>query len=205
MKQEIITIDLGGVNSYLLKSDNGFILVDTGGHLVMDKEFSNRLDLLKQKLENNGCTSENIKLILLTHGDIDHVCNAAYLRDKYQTKIALHKNDWYLVEQLNIQDFMHSFHYRSLILKIVFILMGNTIRKVGKKTVESFNAFTPDIVIDEKFKLSDLGFDGKIIHVPGHTSDSVAILTKNGELIAGDMFSNIKKPKLCLMLLTLIC
>lgn len=181
MKQEIIQIDLGGVNCYLLKSDNGFILIDSGGHLIMDKEFSNRLNLLEQELENNGCTPENIKLILLTHGDNDHVCNAAYLRDKYKTKIALHKADCYLVAHLNINDFMHSFHYRSIIFKIVFLLMRNTILNVSIKTVEDFSAFTPDILIDDNFCLSDFGFDGEVIHVPGHTPGSVVILTKDND------------------------
>lgn len=37
MKQEIIRIDLKGVNTYLLKSKNGYILVDAGGPLVLDK------------------------------------------------------------------------------------------------------------------------------------------------------------------------
>ena len=41
-KNTIITIDLGGVNSYLLTVENGFVLVDTGGHLTMDKIIDNR-------------------------------------------------------------------------------------------------------------------------------------------------------------------
>ena len=40
--QEIIRIDLGGVNCYLLKNNQRFILVDTGGHMFMDRQYTDR-------------------------------------------------------------------------------------------------------------------------------------------------------------------
>ncbi len=79
MEQEIKRIDLNGVNSYLLKQGGSFILVDTGGHLNMDADFNNRRGMLKMQLDHAGCTPENLKLILLTHGDSDHVTNVSYL------------------------------------------------------------------------------------------------------------------------------
>lgn len=196
MNTKIIKIDLNGVNSYLLKNEDSFILVDTGGHIVMDKNFTNRLDLLEQSLEKHGCTSKNLKLILLTHGHNDHVCNAAFLRGKYHTKIAIHKDDCYLVQNLTIKDYMDSFIYRSFIYKIFFQCMRGTINKVAVKIVDDFKPFCPDIIIDENFKLSDYGFDGEIIHIPGHTYGSIAVLLNDGDLIAGDLFANMKKPEI---------
>ncbi|NUQ04870.1 MAG: MBL fold metallo-hydrolase [Anaerolineae bacterium] len=32
-------------------------------------------------------------MILLTHGDFDHCGNAAHLRRKYQTRVAMHLDD----------------------------------------------------------------------------------------------------------------
>ncbi len=196
MKQEIIRIDLGGVNSYILKSDNQFILIDTGGHIVMDKEFKNRSELLEQALEKHGCNSGNLKLILLTHGDNDHVCNAAYLRNKYKTKIAIHKDDFYLVQNPTINDFMNSFNYQSFLFKIVFKIMKNTIHKVTVKTLKDFKVFSPDISIDENFNLNAFGFDSHIIHIPGHTPGSIGIFTNDRNIIVGDTFANIKKPSI---------
>ena len=83
---QIIRIDLNGVNSYLAKYENGFILFDTGGHIVMDQQFTNRRELLLQGLEKAGCTADSLKLIVLTHGDNDHSCNAAYLREHFNTQ-----------------------------------------------------------------------------------------------------------------------
>jgi glyoxylase-like metal-dependent hydrolase (beta-lactamase superfamily II) len=196
MKQEIIRIDLGGVNCYLLKSDNGFILVDTGGHLVLDKEFTDRCSLLEQALEKAGCNSHNLHLIILTHGDNDHVCNVSFVKDKYKAKIVMHKNDCHLVESPTIADYMNSFQYRSLVYKVVFKIMRGTIHKVAVKTIDDFKRFSPDILIDGDFQLSDYGFEGEILHIPGHTAGSIGILTKDDEFIAGDVFINIKKPEI---------
>ena len=71
----IIPIDLGGVNCYLVSAGDGFILVDTGVASLRAK--------LEQSLLAAGCKPGNLKRILITHGDLDHAENAAYLRDKY--------------------------------------------------------------------------------------------------------------------------
>jgi hydroxyacylglutathione hydrolase len=48
MKMEIIQIDLKSVNCYLGKQEDSFILFDTGGHIIMDKEFTNRRELFEK-------------------------------------------------------------------------------------------------------------------------------------------------------------
>ena len=96
MSTEIKTISLllpyklGSVNCYLIETDTGYILIDTGGS-------NKRIDLEKE-LESAGCQPGNLKLIVLTHGDFDHTGNAAYLRKKFDTKIAMHNGDSGMVE-----------------------------------------------------------------------------------------------------------
>lgn len=196
MKQEIIRIDLGSVNCYLGKMKSGFILFDTGGHMVMDKQFTNRRELLLKELDKAGCNPDNLHLIVLTHGDNDHVCNAAYIRNKYNAKIAIHPNDCKLVKNPKINDFMNSFKYRAFLYKIIFRILHKTIYKVSLKTLDDFETFTPDILIDDSFHLWEYGFEGEILYMPGHTAGSIGILTKDKELIAGDTFSNMGKPTL---------
>lgn len=196
MTESIFRIDLNGVNCYLLKGENGFILVDTGGHLIMDKTFTNRLDLLLSGLEAAQCTEHNINLIILTHGDNDHVCNAMHLREKYRTKIAVHKDDLLLVEKPTLYETMKSFNYSSFAFRLVFKLLRKTIENVMKKTIDEYENFSPDILLTDGFELSAYGIDAKVIHLPGHTDGSIAVLTKSGDLIAGDTFINIKKPAL---------
>lgn len=191
---DIIRIDLNGVNCYAAKSENGFILFDTGGHLVMDKHFTNRREDLQKELAAAGCTEHNLRLIVLTHGDNDHACNAAYLRTRYNTKIAMHSGDSELVENPSLHKWMESFQYHSLAYRLVFRLLNKTITKATQRTLEDFQPFSPDVLLNDGFDLSSYGLDAAVIHLPGHTKGSIAILTKSGDLIAGDTFSNIKRP-----------
>jgi hydroxyacylglutathione hydrolase len=54
---------------------------------------------LKKELEDAGCQAGNLKLILLTHGDYDHPCNAAFFDKKYAAKIAMRHEDSGRVER----------------------------------------------------------------------------------------------------------
>lgn len=82
MTEEIKPINLGGVTCYLIKTSDGFLLVDTGP--------SNKRRDLERELEHAACRPGDLSLIVATHGDSDHVGNCAYLRKKYLSKIALH-------------------------------------------------------------------------------------------------------------------
>jgi len=199
MSQEIIRIDLNGVNCYLGKQDGKFILFDTGGHLILDKQFDNRYDMLLNWLKTYGCTPENLKLIVLTHGDNDHAANALMLKEHFGTKIAIHENDRKLVENPDIDMMMKSFKYRDIVFKLVFAVMNKQIKKIILKTLSDYNEhgkFTPDIYLSDGDSLNEYGFDAQILHIPGHTYGSIGILTKEHDLIAGDAFANIKKPEI---------
>lgn len=194
MVNNIIRIDLNGVNCYLTKNENGFFLFDTGGHLTMDKLFTNRRDLLLKELKVAGCTENNLNLIVLTHGDSDHTCNAAYLKKYFQTKIAMHNDDRELVENPKLQKWMESFQYNSLELQQVFLQHKEVITKVTQKALDDFESFSPDVLLEDGISLSPYGLDATIIHVPGHTRGSIAILSQSGDLIVGDTLMNIEKP-----------
>ena len=191
---EIIRIDLNGVNSYLAKCENGFILFDTGGHTTMDQPFTNRRELLLNGLEAAGCTEDNLNLIVLTHGDNDHACNAAYLRERFHAKIAMHNSDLDLVEHPTLQKWMESYQYDSPQLQQMFLQYKEVITQVTQKILDEFGPFSPDVLLEDGDDLSSYGFDATVIHTPGHTNGSIAVLAKNGELIAGDTFVNMEKP-----------
>jgi hydroxyacylglutathione hydrolase len=198
MKQEIIRIDLKGVNCYLGKAGDNYILFDTGGHMIFDKPYTDRCETLVCELERLGCKPGNIKLIILTHGDIDHVANANFIKEKYQTKIAMHVGDLPLVENLTIEKMLGSFKLRSIILKIIFQIFKKPIKKISCKILSDFKPYKPDILIDEGDSLLEFGFNAKILHIPGHTEGSIGVLTEDGDLIAGDILVNIKRPSIAL-------
>ena len=194
MEQEIVRIDLGGVNCYLIKQGVNFFLIDTGGHLFLDKKFDNGRETLETELKNHGCDAANLKLVILTHGHNDHAASAAYVRATYNAKIAMHPKDVNLVESPTLEKVMGDCQYLSPVNKLVFAVMKGPITKISKKILDDFESFTPDILTDEGFDLSTYGFNAKVIHIPGHTKGSIGILTEQGGLFVGDVFTNMGKP-----------
>ena len=180
MPQNIRTISLllpyklGSVNCYLIETDTGYMLIDTG--------CSNKRTDLEKEVESAGCKPGNLKLIVLTHGDFDHTGNAAYLRKKFDTKIAMHYDDSGMVERGNM--FWNRKKGNILLRIIASILFG-----FGKS-----ERFKPDYYIGDGYDLSGYGFDAKVLHIPGHSKGSIGILTAGGDLICGDLLSNWDKP-----------
>jgi hydroxyacylglutathione hydrolase len=172
--RNIKTIILGRMvgNCYLLETDQGFVLIDTGSKSARSK--------LEKELADAGCTPENFHLVILTHGDFDHSGNCAYLCEKYSVKIAMHQNDVAMVESGDM------FRNRK---------SGNRVMKKIINTFFGITMFTPDFTIDEGHDLSDYGLDIEILHIPGHSGGSIGILTDNHDLFCGDLLTNSKKPE----------
>jgi len=182
MREIVTTISLslpyrlGTVNCYLIKTDTGYILIDTG--------CSNKRTELEKELERVGCKPGNLKLIVLTHGDFDHTGNAAYLREKFGARIAMHHDDSGMVERGDMfWNRRKGNIFLGMIARILF--------RFGKK-----ERFKPDLYIDDGYDLSDYGFNAKVLHIPGHSKGSIGILTANGDLFCGDLLENKDKPVL---------
>jgi hydroxyacylglutathione hydrolase len=164
---------LGGVNAYLLKTKKGFILIDTGS--------SNQRGQLEKELERAGCKSGNLPLIILTHGDFDHTGNAAYLRQKFGSEIAIGEFDSGMLERGDM--FWNRKQGNALIRILAPILIG-----FGKT-----NWIKPDVNLHENMALTKYGLQGKILSIPGHSKGSIGILTNDGGLFCGDLLDNRKQ------------
>jgi len=172
---DIIPVYLGRIvcNCYIIKTDIGFTLIDTGRGSKRRK--------LEKALHSAGCKPGNLNLIILTHGDFDHTGNCAYLREKFRTKIAMHINDSGMVER---GDMFWNRTTGNLILRKII----NALFRIRK--------FKPDFNLEEGYDLSEYGLNAEILHLPGHSKGSIGVLTANCDLFCGDLFSNTKRPEL---------
>ena len=177
MTQEIKTINLGGVNCYLVKAGDGFILIDTG--------FSSKRPFLEKELARAGAIPGNLALILLTHGDSDHAENCAYLRGKYGAPITMHLDDSGMVENGDM-----SWNRKSKPDKISISFRIMTKLFSGSNKPGIFNTCKPDFYIVDGQSLFEYGFRAEVLHLPGHSKGSIGILTTSGDLFCGDMFYN---------------
>ena len=164
------------VNCYLVQSSEGFILVDTG--------MTKKRRSIEQEHESAGCTPGNLKLIVLTHGDIDHSGNAAYLREKFDTNIAMHHDDSGMVEY---GDMTWNRKKPNFFIRTIFGLLFR---------LSKADRFKPDILLKDGDDLSEYGFEAEVLEIPGHSMGSVGFLTGNGDLFCGDLLGNTDKPEL---------
>jgi glyoxylase-like metal-dependent hydrolase (beta-lactamase superfamily II) len=164
------------VNCYLVRSGDGFVLIDTA--------MSNQRPIIERELESAGCQPGNLRLIVLTHGDFDHCGNAAYLRQKFHAKVAMHFDDAGMVERGDM------FWNRKQPNPLVRTLPGFFIR------LTEANRFRPDLYIKEGDNLSEYGFDANVIEIPGHSRGSIGLLTAAGDLFCGDLLGNRGRPRL---------
>ncbi len=177
MAQEIKAINVGGVNCYLVKAGNGYILIDTG--------FSSKRAYLEKELESAGVMPGNLKLIILTHGDSDHTDNSAYLREKYGPRITMHLADSGMVENGDMSWNRKSKPDKiSITFRIITMIFGG-LNKPG-----NFNTFKPDFYIGDGQSLSEYCFNAEVLHLPGHSKGSIGILTTGGDLFCGDLLYN---------------
>jgi hydroxyacylglutathione hydrolase len=177
---KIITLPLplrmGRVNCYLIQTSAGYILIDTGGSKA-------RTQLYKE-LESASCTPSSLKLIILTHGDFDHIGNAAHLRSAFGARIAMHRDDSGMAELGDM--FVNRRKPNVLVRAIISFFMG----------LRASERFKADILLNDGYDLSQYGLEAKVISLPGHSKGSIGILTVNGEFFCGDLFENTKGPAL---------
>ena len=177
MHNKVICINLGGVNCYLLEGKKGFMLIDSG--------FFAKRKVLTERLQEVGCKAGNLRIVVLTHGDHDHAGNAAFLRKEYGAKIAMHSADVGMVENgdmgWNRKDKPDRM---SLLLKAIGQMAGIFTRG------SVFEKFKPDIELSDGLDLAEYGFDGKVVHIPGHSKGSIGVLTTDGDLFCGDLIYN---------------
>jgi len=158
------------VNCYLVKTPAGYILIDTG--------LPKRRSDLERELETAGCKPGDLRLIIVTHGHLDHNGNTAYLSEKYDAKIAMHSGDSAMAESGDMFRGVKGF--TVAIFRIVLPLIG----------LSRYDSFRPDIALEDGQDLSEYGFDARVVHIPGHSKGSIGILTTGGDLFCGDILDN---------------
>jgi len=69
------------------------------------------------------------------------------------------------------------------------------LRRVMKPLMSLFrlrkqDRFTPDLFLKDGDRLDEYGLAAKVLHVPGHSAGSIAVLTDDGSFFSGDFLEN---------------
>ncbi|NLK95283.1 MAG: MBL fold metallo-hydrolase [Clostridiales bacterium] len=174
--EKVERIQCGNGNCYIVSNGENAILVDTCREKYREK-------ILK------ACRPYHMRLLLLTHGHIDHVQNAAFLSKELQIPIAMCKAD---LDLLN-DNMSQSLKAKSILGKIVLSASMKSFRE------EEIPLFNPSIFLSEGDSLYTYGISAKILSVPGHTNGSIAIDVDEKYLIVGDALMNMFYPTVSML------
>lgn len=162
-------IQCGMVNCWLLEGEGGSVLVDTA--VVKFK------DAILQQVRDS-----NVKLILLTHGHADHAGNTAYLAERLDVPVAMHRADLELVETGKPRPMEAD------------TILGKLIRNGSVRNIYKAPKFQPVVFMEGGETLDVYGVEGtEIVPLPGHTQGSIGIRVGEG-MVVGDTLFNILKP-----------
>jgi hydroxyacylglutathione hydrolase len=173
MSLQIIPFEFSITTCYLIR-DRGTVLVDAA--------LPGSVGSFSGRLARYGIRPEEVQLIILTHGDFDHMGGAAAIRQQTGAKIVIHEKDRYILEQ-------GIFSWSPGITpwgKVSRALLKPLMMRVAKP-----DCVVADIVLDDRgMSLEPYGIPGRIVHTPGHTSGSVSVVLDSGDACIGCLAHN---------------
>jgi glyoxylase-like metal-dependent hydrolase (beta-lactamase superfamily II) len=159
LTEDIHRIDgMGMVNAYAIIDGEGVTLVDTG--------FRGKAEVILDYVRDLGFEPHDIRTIIMTHGDTDHIGNVAELKAASGAQIAIHEAD---APTLTGAPYERA----KGLMGATFSLM----RKVMKA-----GPLVPDVLLHDGDIISGL----TVHHFAGHTLGSIWLSREDGVVFSGD-------------------
>jgi glyoxylase-like metal-dependent hydrolase (beta-lactamase superfamily II) len=156
-----------------IKTATGYILVDAGMP-GMEQQLDEVFRLV-------GIEPDRVKLIVATHGHLDHIGLMSYAKRITGAKILAHRT---------VADRLAKGQVEPAVARN---FLGQYLNLI---TPTDFDAVGADIAIVREFDLKPYGVRGRIIHTPGHSPGSLSIVLDNGELLIGDQVRDVGGGKI---------
>jgi glyoxylase-like metal-dependent hydrolase (beta-lactamase superfamily II) len=155
---------LGFINAYLVKSDQGSLLIDTGWNT--DEAFES----LQQQINEAGSSLADLRYIVITHIHPDHFGLAGRLKRLCEAELILHSADSMLVDQRYI-DFRDVLAHmdRWLMINGVPDEVRHPMRGASLPVRSFVTLMPPDRVVNGGEHVHLGGFDLELIWTPGHS------------------------------------
>lgn len=160
---------MGMSNGFFVK-DRGVIAVDTGSKLGSECFLSVCKDC--------GIEPEQIRLLVVSHGHVDHFVNAGRMRAVTGAPIMCHKN----AERSLREALYPDVRPRNR--------LGEWIRSQsspGEEPVPVLYPILPDIIVEGTVDLRPWGVDGLLVETFGHSLSCMSPVLESGQAIVGDL------------------
>ena len=183
IKENIYILELPNINPQskdfvyptVIKDGNNLTLIDTG--------YPGQIEYIKSALEKDGLDINNIKTIILTHHDIDHMGNVKTILNLLPS-----------IEVITFEDEADYINGSKIASKVE--VMEKSLDKMDERGKQFYNMFKSffennKVKVSKTVKNSDVinkGESMKVIATPGHTPGHMCLyIDKYKLLIAGDL------------------
>jgi glyoxylase-like metal-dependent hydrolase (beta-lactamase superfamily II) len=168
-------VPCGKVNVYLIYTDNGPLLVDTGMPGSAEK--------VEQRLRRRGMELTDLLLIFLTHVHYDHLGSAADIKRRSGAPVIMQQEE---AEAARRGVSVMPRGATPLGRKVVGVVDA-----LGKNE-GSFEPVEPDYTFAEEYDLMPFGVAAKLFHTPGHSAGSASLVgEEKGLSFVGDILFGI--------------
>ena len=154
---------------YRIGSDtvNSYLVVGEGGVTIIDAGLPRYWKLLKSELARLGMTLDDVRALILTHGDTDHIGFAAQLHREKGIPAYLHPAD---ADRARLEVKKPRSSWGPVKAAPLIGFLWYTVREGGLR-VKAVGELRPA----DDGQVLDVPGKPRIIHVPGHTPGSVAV------------------------------
>jgi hydroxyacylglutathione hydrolase len=169
-------VPVHGTNCYLLREDDGTILIDPGP--------PGGAAIAISGVEGAGVRPEDVRLILVTHGHLDHYGAVTGVKEWCRAPVAAFRTE---------PDLSRDRRYtlppaqtlRGSLMRWAFLALSPLLHSA---------ALEADLLLDDGEDLSHYGVTAQTLLVPGHSSGSLAVISSEGDAFVGDLFVNYAVP-----------
>jgi hydroxyacylglutathione hydrolase len=169
-------IVVAATNCYLLQGEGGVVLIDPGLPSMASKAIAGATAA--------GIRASDLKLLLVSHGHLDHYGAAAEVKAWCGAPVAAyHSEPAFTRDRRNALPPAQTL--QGSLARWFYLLFSPLAR---------FPSLEADLLLDDGADLSSYGVDAKVVLVPGHSPGSLAVITSEGDAFVGDLFVNYTVP-----------
>jgi hydroxyacylglutathione hydrolase len=172
--KEWITGSGARITQVLNGRSNVFLLSCHGKNVLVDTSRKRYRIRLVAALAKKGV--EYLEALVLTHTHFDHADNAAFIREKFRTRVIVHTSE---------ADFLR----RGISPLPAGTVLPTRILLLLARRMGSFFDYDPCLVdreVHEEFDFSGIGRQVRLLHTPGHSPGSVSLVVDDEIALVGD-------------------
>jgi hydroxyacylglutathione hydrolase len=172
----VVRIEVPPTNCYLLRGPGGTVLIDPGPPGAATAVIA--------RAEEAGVHPDDVRLIFVTHGHLDHYGAAAQVQAWCGAPVSAYPGEpEFSQDRRNALPPAQT--VRGSIVRWFYLLLS---------PLAEFKPLRADVLLQDDQDLSEYRIEGRTVLLPGHSPGSLGIISSEGDAFVGDLFVNYTVP-----------